>query len=83
MQPTNNVVDLNDFKRESVQEIIDDIGARAFLYLRDAAEEMDVPIKDVIVEHMMGLSLVMAAVEGKGEARNVLDRINRQLKLGE
>lgn len=81
MQPTNNVVELSSFKRESNQEIIDDIGARAFLFLRDAADEMSVSIKDVIVEHMLGLSLVMTAVEGKEETKRVLDHISRQLHL--
>lgn len=81
MQPTNKVVKLNDFKRESTQEIIDDIGARAFLFLRDAAEEMGVPIKQVIVEHMLGLSLVMSAVEGRDETNRVLKKISQQLHL--
>lgn len=81
MQPDNKVVQLNEFKRESTQEIIDDIGARAFLFLRDAAEEMNVPIKQVIVEHMLGLSLVMAAVEGKEETQRVLTKISKQLHL--
>jgi len=81
MQSTDNVVQLKSFKRESNQEIIDDIGARAFLFLRDAAEEMGVPIKDVIVEHMMGLSLVMSAVEGETEARSVLNNISEKLAI--
>lgn len=81
MQPDNKVVQLNEFKRESTQEIIDDIGARAFLFLRDAAEEMNVPIKQVIVEHMLGLSLVMAAVEGREETQRVLTKISKQLHL--
>lgn len=81
MQPTNKVVHLNDFKRETTQEIIDDIGARAFMFLRDASEEMGVPIKQVIVEHMLGLSLVMTAVEGKEETQKVLKRISQQLNL--
>lgn len=81
MEPTNKVVQLNEFKRESTQEIIDDIGARAFLFLRDAAEEMGVPIKQVIVEHMLGLSLVMSAVEGRDETNRVLKKISQQLHL--
>lgn len=81
MQPTNKVVSLTDFKRQSTQELIDDIGARAFLFLRDAADEMGLPMKDVIVEHMLGLTLVMAAVEGKQEAHKVLEQIGKQLHL--
>lgn len=81
MPPANNVVDIQSFKRGDQQEIVDDIGARAFLFLRDQAEEMGVPIKDVIVEHMMGLALVMGAVEGKEEAQQVLSKISEQLEL--
>ena len=79
MQSTDNVVQLNTFKRESDQEIIDDIGARAFLFLRDSAEAQGVPIKEVIVEHMAGLALVMTAVEGKEETLTVLNNIKDQL----
>ncbi|MEE8059156.1 MAG: hypothetical protein V3T17_15160 [Pseudomonadales bacterium] len=82
MQPTNDVVQLNRFKRESEQEIIEDISARTFLFLRNEAEEMDVPIKDVIVEHMIGLALVMCHVEGEDEAQNVLKNISEQLNIG-
>ena len=81
MQPTNKVIHLEDFKRESTREIIDDIGARAFIFLRDAAEAMDVPIKQVLVEHMLGLSLVMTAVEGREETERVLRKISQQLHL--
>lgn len=81
MQSVDNVVQINEFKRESQQEIVDDIGARAFLFLRDAAEEMGVPIKTVITEHMLGLSLVMSAVEGKEEALSALDNISKQLHI--
>ncbi len=77
--PADNIVQLNRFKRDSQQEIIDDIGARAFLFIRDEAEAMGVPIKDVIVEHMLGLALVMSSVEGEEEARQVLKRVSAQL----
>lgn len=79
MQSVDNVIDLHDFKRDSQQEIIDDIGARAFLFLRDAAEEQDIPIKSVIVEHMLGLMMVMGAVEGKEEAQRVLAQLGEQI----
>ncbi len=79
MQSTDNVVDLKNFRHASNQELIDDIGARAFLFLRDAAEEMEIPMKDVIVEHMMGLALVMSAVEGEDETLNVLKNISLQI----
>ena len=80
MPSSSNIVQLNQVKRDSQQEIVDDIGARAFLFLRDAAEEMGVPIKEVIVEHMLGLALVMSSVEGQDTAQAVLKNISEQLK---
>jgi hypothetical protein len=79
MPSADNVIDLNDFRRDNQQEIIDDIGARAFLFLRDAAEEQDIPIKSVMIEHMLGLMMVMGAVEGKDEARRVLTQIGDKI----
>lgn len=79
MPSANNVIELNDFRRDNQQEIIDDIGARAFLFLRDAAEEQNIPIKSVMVEHMVGLMMVMGAVEGKDEARRVLTQIGDKI----
>ena len=79
MPSADNVIELNDFRRDNQQEIIDDIGARAFLFLRDAAEEQDIPIKSVMVEPMVGLMMVMGAVEGKDEARRVLTQIGDKI----
>ena len=81
MQSTDNIVRLDNARRASNQEIIDDIGARAFLFIRDAAEEMDIPIKDVIIEHMRGMAMVMGAVEGEAEAQSVLQDISLQLSI--
>ena len=79
MPSADNVIKLNDFRRDNQQEIIDDIGARAFLFLRDAAEEQNIPIKSVMIEHMVGLMMVMGAVEGKDEARRVLTQIGDKM----
>jgi hypothetical protein len=79
MQSADNIIDFVDFKRDSQQELIDDIGARAFLFLRDAAEQQDIPIKDVLVEHMLGLMMVMGAVEGKEEAQRILGQISAKI----
>ncbi|MGK0499378.1 MAG: hypothetical protein ACJAYG_001015 [Oceanicoccus sp.] len=59
--------------------MIDHISARALLFLRDASDEMNLPIKNVIVEHIGGLALVMGAAEGEVETRSVLDTISQQL----
>ena len=79
MHSADNVIDIHDFKRDNQQEIIDDIGARAFLFLRDAAEQEDIPIKSVLVEHILGLMMVMGAVEGKEEAQRVLAKISAKI----
>ncbi len=81
MSTANNIIDFEGFKRDSQQEMIDDIGARAFLFLRDEAEQANIPIKSVIVEHILGLCMVMGAVEGSDEAQRVLANIGEQLQL--
>lgn len=80
MQPTDNVVNFQNFQRVNRQNDIDDIGARAFVFIRDRAEEMELPIRDVIVEHILGLSKVMAAVEGTEEAQSTLGKISELLR---
>lgn len=79
MPSANNVVSLDGFKRSTQQELIDDIGARAFLFIRDAAAEQGLSIRDVIVEHMLGMAMVVDAVEGREEAQNVLQAISEKL----
>mgnify|MGYP000704685454 CR=1 FL=1 len=79
MPSANNVVSLDGFKRSTQQELIDDIGARAFLFIRDAATEQGLPIRDVIVEHMLGMAMVIDAVEGRKEAKDILQSISEKL----
>ena len=79
----SNVVSIDRAKSPSQQELIDDVGAQAFVFLRDSALELDLPIKDVIVEHMAGLAMVMRSVEGLQETRKVMDYIGDQLKSAE
>ncbi len=79
MRPSDNVVDFRDFQHSSRQAEIDDIGARAFIYIRDSATEKNIPIKDVIAEHILGLSTVIAAVEGEVEAQSILRNISELL----
>ena len=79
MPSANNVVSLDGFKRSTQQELIDDIGARAFLFIRDAAAEQGLSIRDVIVEHMLGMAMVVDAVEGREEAQHVLQAISEKL----
>lgn len=79
MKTTNNVVNLNSFKRSSQQELIDDIGARAFLLIRNEAEALGIPVRDVITEHMLGMALVIESVEGTESAQHVLNSIDDKL----
>ena len=85
MPSTSNVVEIQNFRRPSeestTQELIDDIGARAFLFIRDEAEAMNIPVKDVIAEHMLGLTMVIESVEGCQEARRLLAELESKLSL--
>lgn len=79
MSTGRNVIRLADYRKSDMQETIDDISARAFLYLRDAAEAEDAPMYAVIAEHMLGMALVVEAVEGTEAAKNLLSAIAAKL----
>lgn len=78
-ETTGNVVDLNRFRAESQQQVVDDISARAFLYLREAAEASGISIKTVLAEHLLGISLVVEAVEGTTAAQQLLAAVDSKL----
>lgn len=80
MSRVDNVVRIDDFRNAEHQAIVDDISARTFLFLRDEAESCGVPIKDVIAEHMLGLALVVEAVEGTDSARDLLNDVILRLR---
>ncbi len=79
MQRTENVVNLAAYRDNVRQELVDDISARAFLYLRDEAEAHGLSVSQVIAEHMLGLALVVEAVEGTEQARELLDAVSNKL----
>jgi hypothetical protein len=79
MSSANNVISLADYRKPGMQEIIDDISARAFLYLRDSAEAEDAPMYAVIAEHILGMALVVQAVEGSAAAKDLLAVIAAKL----
>ena len=79
MSTGNNVVKLNVTRQANRQELIDDIGARAFLFLRDLAQEHHIPIKEVIIEHLLGMALVVSSVEGCDEAQRILGQISQAI----
>lgn len=79
MSSASNIIRLADYRKSDMQETIDDISARAFLFLRDAAEAEDAPMYAVIAEHMLGMALVVEAVEGSDAAKDLLAAITSKL----
>jgi hypothetical protein len=79
MSSANNVISLAEYRKPGMQEVIDDISARAFLYLRDCAAEEEAPMYAVIAEHMLGMALVVQAVEGAAAAKDLLAAIAAKL----
>jgi len=75
MSSASNVIDLADYRQTNMRELIDDISARAFLFMRDEAEAEEVPMSALVAEHMYGMALVMQAVEGKDAVKNLLNTI--------
>lgn len=76
----NNVTHIKGYQHSDRQHLIDDIGARAFLFLRDSAQEKGIPMKDLVVEHMLGLAMVTNSVEGRDFTVNVLQHIISQIE---
>ena len=75
----SNVVLLHTYKEERQNEIIDDLSAQAFLFLRDQAAELDLPVKKVLAEHLLGIACVMKSVEGDEEAKRIFDIVQKQI----
>lgn len=79
MSSASNVIDLAQYRSITQREIIDDISARAFLFLRDEAADQNVPMSAVIAEHLLGISLVVEAVEGTAAAQGLLAAVAEKL----
>ncbi len=79
MATSGNVVYLDNYRGESQQELIDDISARAFLFLRDEAMANGVPMQSVIAEHLLGVAMVVRAVEGSDAALDLLELVSERL----
>jgi hypothetical protein len=79
MSAQDNIIDLSNYRDTSRQAVIDDISAQAFMFLREEAELHDLPIKAVLMEHLMGIAMVVKAVEGRKEAQRVFRDICDQL----
>jgi len=80
MPTSDNVIVLSDFKGEVQRQAIEQLGAQAFVFLRDSAEHQGLPVSEVISEHLLGLSQVMAAVEGHDAVRATLENIIEQIR---
>ena len=76
---SDNVIELERFRDQSQQAVVDDISARAFIYMREAAEAAGISIKTVLAEHLLGISLVVEAVEGTSAAQQMLAAVDSQL----
>lgn len=79
MQKNGNVVSLKNFQSASRQATLDDISAQAFMFLREQAQENKLPMRDVLLEHLLGIALVIKAVEGQDESARVLREIAQQI----
>lgn len=84
MSTSCTVTDLASYRKSAKsahtdQEMIDDISARAFLYLRDEAHANGLSMSALIAEHMLGMALVMEAVEGSENVHTLLAAIGDRL----
>ncbi len=79
MSTQGNVVNLKQFQEASQQAVLDDISAQAFMFLREEAQNNNVPMKAVLMEHLLGLALVIKAVEGADESARILSEIAEQV----
>ncbi len=83
MPSSSKVVEIDTFRRNLShlieQEVINDIGGRTFIFMRDEADAAGVFIRDVIAEHMLGLSMVVESVEGTSAARRLLNKLESNL----
>lgn len=79
MSTQGNVVHLKNFKEASQQAVLDDISAQAFMFLREEAQNHNVPMKSVLLEHLLGLALVIKAVEGADASARILHNIADQV----
>ena len=75
----SKVVTLSDYRENAQQMQIDDISAQAFLFLQEQAQENNVPMRKLLMEHLLGIDCVVKAVEGLDEAQNWLALISDEL----
>lgn len=79
MYNSANVISLEQYQKESQQALLDDVSAQTFMFLREQAQEHGLPMKAVLLEHLLGIALVIKAVEGKDAAAGILRKLSHQL----
>lgn len=84
MNTVSNITDLASYRNRAMgtlseQELVDDISARAFMFLRDEADALGVSIPTLLAEHLLGIALVVEAVEGTAAAKALLSAASRKL----
>ena len=77
------VVSLSEYRQDTQQMHIDDISAQAFLFLQEQAQELDLPMRKLLKEHLLGIACVVKAVEGIDEAQNWLAIISDEISSTE
>ncbi|MFT7406106.1 hypothetical protein [Zhongshania sp.] len=77
------VVSLSEYRQDTQQMHIDDISAQAFLFLQEQAQELDLPMRKLLKEHLLGIACVVKAVEGLDAAQNWLAVISDQISASE
>ncbi|MDX1506454.1 MAG: hypothetical protein R3221_12100 [Spongiibacter sp.] len=75
----SKVVSLVDYRQDSQQMQIDDISAQAFLFLQEQANENNLPMRKLLMEHLLGIASVVKAVEGLEEAQTWLATISDEI----
>lgn len=79
MAITEKVVDLTRQRGMSREEMIDDICAKGFMFIRDSAAVQGVPLKALMAEHILGMMLMVRAVEGEEEAQALLSLVSEKI----
>ncbi|MFQ3199649.1 MAG: hypothetical protein ACI9SK_000356 [Zhongshania sp.] len=77
------VVSLAEYRQDTQQMHIDDISAQAFLFLQEQAQELNIPMRKLLKDHLLGIACVVKAVEGVDEAKNWLATISDEISVSE
>lgn len=79
MAISEKVVDLTQQRGMNREDVIDDICAKGFMFIRDSAAIQGVPLKGLMAEHILGMMLMVRAVEGEDEAQRLLALVSEKI----